>query len=144
MGNVVFLNGEWLRRESAKISVFDRGFMFGDAIYEVMAAYCGLIHEKDSHLDRLESSLDSVGMRLPFPRAKIERTLDESLQRNKVSNALIYLQVSRGVQFPRNHKPWTLNSETANSNETTNLAHCYRQCVENHRNSNNSNNSNKF
>ena len=49
--------------------------------YKVMAAYCGLIHEKESHLNRLESSLDSVGMRLPFSRTKIERTLEESLKK---------------------------------------------------------------
>lgn len=102
--SVVFLNGEWQESDSAKISIFDRGFIFGDAVYEVMAAYNGLIHERDSHLDRLERSLDSVRIRLPFSRTILERTLDESLKRNKVRNALIYLQVSRGVQFPRNHK----------------------------------------
>ena len=87
--SVVFLNGEWQESDSAKISIFDRGFIFGDAVYEVMAAYNGLIHEKDSHLDRLERSLDSVRIRLPFSRIILERTLDESLKRNKVGNALV-------------------------------------------------------
>tara|TARA_A100001015_G_C15040154_1_gene739092 strand:+ start:2649 stop:3521 length:873 start_codon:yes stop_codon:yes gene_type:complete len=102
--NMVFLNGEWVGMDAAKISVFDRGFMFGDAIYEVMAAYRGRIHEKEEHLNRLESSLDSVKIRSLISRTSLEKALDESLIKNKVSNALIYLQISRGVQFPRNHK----------------------------------------
>ncbi len=102
--NIVFLNGKWREMESATISVFDRGFMFGDAIYEVMSVYGGVIYEKNAHLNRLKKSLDAVKIGLPFSRKRLENILEEGLEKNKASNALIYLQVSRGVQFPRNHR----------------------------------------
>lgn len=67
MGTVVSLNGNLMGADEARISVFDRGFLYGDSVYEVVRTYQGVPFELDAHLARLESSARRIGMRLPAP-----------------------------------------------------------------------------
>jgi branched-chain amino acid aminotransferase len=79
MGRLVNLNGALLPPDRAHISVFDRGFLYGDSIYEVVRTYGGRVFELEAHLDRLERSATRIGMALPWPRAELEHQLDLTL-----------------------------------------------------------------
>src|SRR5690554_4456778 len=101
----VFINGNWCRPEEAVVSVFDRGFLFADGIYEVVPFYAGHALLFDQHMDRLERSLAETEITNPYPRDQwlsICQTLAESVQD---ANAIVYIQVTRGAEFPRQHLP---------------------------------------
>jgi len=98
----LYLNGEWLKPEAAKISVFDRGFLFGDGIYEVIPFYCGKLFLLKEHLERLKYSLNEVELKCDISdfEALILKAIDLA-ELNKDDGA-IYIQVSRGMA-PRTH-----------------------------------------
>jgi D-alanine transaminase len=110
MSRTVFVNGEYLPESEARISVFDRGLLFGDAVYEVCSVINGQLIDNKSHLARLQRSLDALGMAKPCSEESlisIQRTL---VDRNALNEGLIYLQVSRGVAdrdfyFPQGIEP---------------------------------------
>ncbi|MDI3299041.1 MAG: D-amino acid aminotransferase [Bacillota bacterium] len=104
MSETVFLNGQFVPYEQALIPVEDRGFLFGDGIYEVVAAYGGRFWRMEEHLDRLERSALAIHLPLPMEREAIRRTAEELLRRNGLerSDASLYLEVTRGPA-PRNH-----------------------------------------
>jgi len=109
-GGVCYLNGQYGPLAEAKISVLDRGFIFGDAIYEVIPAYHGQFFKFDEHMARLERSLNEVYMDMPLSRHDLRAIFERLLKDNaafhqlspEVFNASIYLQISRGVA-PRDH-----------------------------------------
>lgn len=98
----VYLNGEILGLESAKISVFDRGFLFGDGIYEVMAQINGRFFYKQAHLERLDQCLKKIHITFDIDliSKEIPRLLDATNLTEK--DCLLYIQVTRGVA-PRKH-----------------------------------------
>ncbi|AVR45862.1 aminotransferase IV [Christiangramia fulva] len=98
----VYLNGSWLKTEEAKISVFDRGFMHGDGIYEVTPFYNGMAFLLEDHLERLNYCLEQIG--LNFDTSEIKNLVYEALERAGLSNsdAAVYMQISRGMA-PRTH-----------------------------------------
>ncbi len=97
----VYLNGEYLPAAEASISVFDRGFIFGDGVYEVIPVYGGKLFRLQQHLDRLRYSLGEI--RLPAPLSDKGITLMfERLLNDRSDDASIYLQITRG-SAPRNH-----------------------------------------
>jgi D-alanine transaminase len=104
--SLCYLNGDYSPLCDAKISVLDRGFIFGDGIYEVLPAYDGRIFRFEQHMARLERSLTEL--RIPNPLAReawreVARRLIEDLRaKNASHNQLIYIQVTRGVA-PREH-----------------------------------------
>ncbi len=100
---VAYLNGEWMAPEDAKVSVFDRGFMFGDGIYEVMAVYGGKVFTLEDHLVRLKRSLEAIRLKSPHPDDEWRSILSEAVQRGNETPAYLYLQVTRGVESPRSH-----------------------------------------
>ncbi len=93
---LVYLNGAFVPKEDAKISVFDHGFLYGDGIYETMRAYGGGFFLLPEHLKRLQRSADAVSLRLPLPLEKIAETLYEALRVNKLQDAYVRLHISRG------------------------------------------------
>lgn len=97
-----YLNGQFQDIENAKISVLDRGFIFGDAVYEVIPVCDGTAFGLDEHLARLNRSLEAIFMPLPQPPQGWHRVVDELITRNGGGNQSIYLQISRGVA-PRDH-----------------------------------------
>ena len=93
----VYLNGEWLPLSEAKISVLDRGFIFGDGIYEVVPAYSKKPFRLDSHLGRMERSLAAIHIRPPHTATQWTGLIHELIQRNQGEDQFLYLQVTRGV-----------------------------------------------
>lgn len=100
---MVFLNGEFLPQNKAKISTLDRGFLFGDGVYEVIPVYNYKIFKLDEHLIRLESSLKAIGIKNPFKIEKYQQIITKLLKENPFKNQSIYLQITRGVGKLRDH-----------------------------------------
>lgn len=101
----VYLNGEFLRVDEAKVSVLDRGFIFGDGIYEVVPVYHGNAFRMAEHLNRLDRSLAALRITQPFDRAGWINLIEQLLARTNLDTCIVYLQVTRGVakrdhQFP--------------------------------------------
>lgn len=96
MSRIVYLNGEYLPEEEAKISVFDRGFVMGDAVYEVTSVLGGKILEFEGHMARLARSMDALDMSGNLSRDEWLEIHRELVARNAIDEGLIYLQVSRG------------------------------------------------
>lgn len=98
----VFLNGEFISADKAKVSVFDRGFVFGDGVYEIIPVYDGHCFRLDRHLKRLQHSLNAVRISNPLSNLKWINIIDRLVNLNGKSDQYIYLQVTRGVAF-RDH-----------------------------------------
>jgi len=100
---IVYLNTEFLQLENAKISPFDRGFLFADGVYESIRTYKDRLFRYQEHLNRLKRSLNE--MRLTYGETdKIENIIYELIKKNNIEGeALIYLQITRGSSFPRIH-----------------------------------------
>ncbi len=97
MSRTVYVNGAYLPEEEATISIFDRGFIFGDGIYEVSAVLGGKLVDCEAHLARLERSAGEIGLELPCSRAELVAIHQELIARNNLDEGSIYLQVSRGA-----------------------------------------------
>ena len=93
----VYLDGLYLPEGEARIPVLDRGFIFGDGVYEVLPVYAGEPFRLDHHLERLERSLRLTAMDNPHGRAGWERVIRELVRRNGGGDQSVYLQVTRGV-----------------------------------------------
>jgi len=98
-----YLNGSFLPLEEARVSVMDRGFLFGDGVYEVIPVYGKRLFRLAHHLKRLQNSLDAVRIYNPLADDKWENILTELIKRNSGSDQAIYLQVTRGVAARRDH-----------------------------------------
>lgn len=98
----VYLNGEFVSPEQAMVPVLDRGFMFGDGVYEVIPAYGGYLFRLEQHLDRLDRSLQGIRLSNPLGREAWRAMLAELLHRNGGGDRSVYLQVTRGAA-PRDH-----------------------------------------
>jgi len=96
---IVYLNGEYLPVEEAKVSVLDRGFVFADGVYEVIPAYGGHLLRLEQHLQRLDNSLEGIRLTRPLDHGQWGEVLAELIQRNldNQNDLSIYLQVTRGV-----------------------------------------------
>jgi len=106
----VYLNGEFMPIEQARVPVLDRGFIFGDGIYEVVPAYAGRLFRWPHHLARLERSLAKIGIANPLDVAGWSAVVDELIRRHPWRDQFVYLQVTRGVArrdhaFPRGVAP---------------------------------------
>ena len=101
----VYLNGQFLPTESASIPVFDRGFIFGDGVYEVIPVYGQRLFRLPHHLQRLDMSLAGIGLRQPMSHGEWAGVLAQVVRENDAgdnSDQSVYLQVTRGVA-PRDH-----------------------------------------
>lgn len=96
------LNGEILERSEAKVDIEDRGYQFGDGVYEVIRVYNGKMFTADLHLNRFVNSSNSIGISLPYTLADLTEMLNELLAKNNLQFGNIYMQITRGVA-PRNH-----------------------------------------
>ncbi|MFC3197520.1 aminotransferase class IV [Parapedobacter deserti] len=96
----VFFNGEWLPSQAAAVSVFDRGFMLGDGIYEVIPVYGRQPFTMEAHLGRLREGLHAVGIH--YTANGLLDRVKEAVERAECADGLVYIQVTRGVA-PRTH-----------------------------------------
>ena len=101
MSSIVYLNGQYLPIEEAKISVLDRGFTFGDGIYEVIPVYNGHIFRLKEHIERLNNGLDEVFIDKPHEMDQWEKILRELIEKNSEKypseDQSLYIQVTRGI-----------------------------------------------
>ncbi len=94
---IVYLNGEFLPHDQAYVSVLDRGFLFGDAVYEVIPVFGGKLLRLDEHLQRLQNSLNKVSLANPMTVHQWTDTLNTILDKNPGEDRSVYLQVTRGA-----------------------------------------------
>jgi D-alanine transaminase len=113
MTRIVYVNGRYLPYDQACVHAEDRGFQFGDAVYEVCEVRDGHLIDETRHLERLARSLRELAMPQPMSAAALRRVIRESIRRNRVREGIVYLQVSRGAGprdflFPSPDVPPTL------------------------------------
>lgn len=94
---VIYLNGEFVTDEQAKVSVFDHGFLYGDGVFEGIRAYDGRIFGLDEHVDRFFESAHSIMLELPLSREQMKEAILETVRRNNLRDAYIRPVASRGV-----------------------------------------------
>jgi D-alanine transaminase len=102
MARIAYVNGRYRPLQSAAVAAEDRGYQFADGVYEVIKVLSGQPRDLERHLDRLARSLAALDIPPPMTRRALASVLHETLRRNRLSNALVYLQVTRGTA-PRNH-----------------------------------------
>jgi D-alanine transaminase len=107
---MVFLNGKFMPIEEARVPVLDRGFIFGDGVYELIPVYSRVPFRMDEHLARLERSLAAVRIRNPYSRAEWRDILLEVIRKQPFEDQGVYFQVTRGVAkrdhaFPKDAVP---------------------------------------
>ncbi|MCE9507363.1 MAG: D-amino-acid transaminase [Alphaproteobacteria bacterium] len=110
MPRIAYVNGRYVPHAAAVVHIEDRGLQFADSAYEVIAVMNGHFADEAGHLDRLERSLGELKIALPMPRRALRLVMREFVQRNRLKNASLYMQVTRGAaprdfKFPANVKP---------------------------------------
>ena len=110
MTRTVYVNGDYVPEDEARISVFDRGFLMADAVYEVTAVIDGKLIDFPGHMARLRRSLGELELTSPVDEAEMEAIHREMMARNHLDEGCIYLQITRGAAdrdfaFPENATP---------------------------------------
>ncbi|MGC6530759.1 MAG: D-amino-acid transaminase [Candidatus Puniceispirillaceae bacterium] len=105
MSRIAYVNGAYVPHDDAAVSIDDRGYQFGDGVYEVVFLINGHMADEQMHLDRLERSLGEMAMSLPISRAALQMIMARVIRMNGVKTGLVYVQITRGVAR-RDHK-WT-------------------------------------
>ena len=110
MSRIVYVNGDYLPEEEAKISVFDRGFLFADGVYEVTSVLDGKLLDFEGHAKRLERSLNELEMSSPVTQDELLAIHRELVARNGIVEGLVYLQITHGAAdrdfaYPENAAP---------------------------------------
>jgi D-alanine transaminase len=110
MGRIAYVNGRFVPHGQAMVHIEDRGYQFADGVYEVCAIRCGRFLDEDAHWRRLERSLREIAIEMPLAPAAWRLISRELVRRNRVTDALLYLQVTRGVAardhaFPVSARP---------------------------------------
>ncbi|EWG10590.1 D-amino-acid transaminase [Cytobacillus firmus] len=98
----VILNGDLIERSEAKVDIEDRGYQFGDGVYEVIRVYNGKMFTADEHLERLLDSGKKIELNIPYSKDQLKQMLTEMIERNNLELGIVYMQFSRGTS-PRNH-----------------------------------------
>ena len=94
---LIYIDGEFLPREEAKISVFDHGVLYGDGVFEGIRCYNGYVFKLDEHLERLYDSAKSLMLHIPIPIDEMKQNVLETLRQNQLREGYIRLIVTRGV-----------------------------------------------
>ena len=102
MPPIAYLNGQFLPLEQARVSIDDRGFQFGDGVYEVVRVYGGKPFRLDAHLNRLERSAQAVRIPMTLDTEEWRRVIREGIERSQWNESKVYIQITRGVA-PREH-----------------------------------------
>ncbi len=97
MERIVYVNGDYIDETRARVSIFDRGFLFADAIYEVTAVIDGLLVDNTKHLARMHQSLAQLGIQAPVRDTEIIAIQQQLIAKNQLREGIVYLQITRGV-----------------------------------------------
>jgi D-alanine transaminase len=100
---ICYLDGEFMPLQDARISPLDRGFLFADSVYEVLPVFAGRMFRFREHFDRLDRSLAAIQIAAPLTHARWHEILTELVRRNGPDDMYLYVQVTRGAEFGRNH-----------------------------------------
>lgn len=100
---MIYINDQWFKPEDAKISVMDRGFLFGDGVYEVIPAFGRQPFRFEQHWQRLQQSLDAIQLSCPVSREQLLALLQQLIGYHPHFNQSLYLQITRGVASRRDH-----------------------------------------
>ncbi|MGZ8231105.1 MAG: aminotransferase class IV, partial [Burkholderiales bacterium] len=124
MSEIVYLNGEFMPLAEARIPVLDRGFIFGDGVYEVIPVYSRHPFRLPEHLARFKRSHEAIRLENPFSDAEWTRLVAELIARNAGDDQSVYLQVTRGVAkrdhaFPKGVKPTVFGMSSPLSTPST-------------------------
>ena len=103
MPNFAFINNKFVNFKSAKIHIEDRGLQFADSVYEVIAVLDNNLIDLDFHLKRLKYSLRELEIKYTINKKNLTNIFLNLIKKNKTRNGIIYLQITRGIQF-REHK----------------------------------------
>ena len=101
---VAFLDGEFIESASARVSAYDRGFLFGDGVYEVIPVYGGRPFHLVEHLRRLAHSLAGIALGVPWNEDWWKAQIEALIEKNGGGNQSLYLQITRGAEFGRDHR----------------------------------------
>ena len=124
MSRIVYVNGAFVPEEEAMISVFDRGFIFGDGVYEVVPVINGKLVDKQYFFERLDYSLGELSIGWPCSKQEYMKVMEQLVESNQLSEGIVYSQVTRGAAerdfpFPENMLPsfvaFTQNMEVLNN-----------------------------
>ncbi|CZE47925.1 D-amino acid aminotransferase [Campylobacter geochelonis] len=110
LSGIVYVNGEFMDANEAKVSAFDRGFIFGDGIYEVVPIVAGKLVDRKNFWERFERSLAQIELEIPLTHDEYEKMFYELIEKNNIKEGAVYTQVTRGVamrdfDFIQNAKP---------------------------------------
>ncbi len=110
MSRFAYINGKFVPHSQAHVHFEDRGYQFGDSIYEIAAVVNGKVIDEDAHLKRLDTSLKAVHISLPLQITNLKRLIREIIELNRYKHGYVYIQVTRGVAprgfpFPKNVHP---------------------------------------
>ncbi len=97
MGLKIYINGQILPQEEAKISVFDHGLLYGDGVFEGIRSYNGKIFTLEQHLDRLYDSATAIALKIPITKAEMADAMKKTMEANNLTDSYIRLVVTRGV-----------------------------------------------
>ena len=97
MPEITYLNGQYCTIQEASVPVNDRGYQFGDGVYEVVRSYSGTLWELEGHLKRLERSLKEIGL-TGIDTEHVKKSIEGAYAESSIQNALVYIQVTRGIQ----------------------------------------------
>ena len=118
MGRIAYVNGLYVPHGEAAVHIEDRGYQLGDGVYEVLAIYRSRLIDEQWHIDRLDRSLREIEMDWPVTPRVLGILMREVVRRNRITDGIIYLQVTRGVAprehtFPENVQPALVMTTTA-------------------------------
>ena len=108
---IVFLNGQFVPEEQALVSVFDRGFLYGDGLFETLRVYNGKPFRWAQHVERLRRGAEFLGIRTPYLPSELLENAEELIKRNRLAEALLRVSLSRGIGI-RGYAPKGANSPT--------------------------------
>ncbi|MFI5305336.1 MAG: branched-chain-amino-acid transaminase [Nitrospiria bacterium] len=97
MGTMVYLNGQFVTKEEAKISIFDHGYLFGDGIFETLRSYEGSIFKLNEHLERFFDSARYMSMTVPYSKIELQNLSYDLLKKSGLNDAYLRITLSRGI-----------------------------------------------
>ena len=98
----ILVNEALVERDNVKIDIEDRGYQFGDGVYEVIRVYNGRLFTKDEHLNRLYESAEKISLTIPYPQETLSERIEQLIAVNQLQTGIVYLQITRGTA-PRQH-----------------------------------------
>ena len=101
--NIVYINGQFVPKEKAQVSVMDRGFLYGDGVYEVIPVYNGKLFLFEDHIKRLNYSLEQIRLDVDWSKQQWQQMMENLIEKNGAGNLGLYLQVTRGAAEKRLH-----------------------------------------